>query len=88
MYLDELEMFVEEEPVADADFPESLGPANLGPDASSIFPLLGQPHPVVPVRSRPSKSWFGIHLLNLHTLSIIWPVTTAVVLSSSSVGIK
>ena len=53
MYLDVLEMLVEEEPVADADFPESLGPANLGPDASSIFPLLGQPHPVVPVRSRP-----------------------------------
>ena len=53
VYLDVFEMLVEEEPVADADFPESLGPANLGPDASSIFPLLGQPHPVVPVRSRP-----------------------------------
>ena len=51
--LNEFKVIVEEEAIADSDFSESFGSADLRPDASAIPTLSGETHPVVPVRSRP-----------------------------------
>ena len=48
-----LQMFIEEQTVADTDFTEGLGSRNFWAHARAVLPLRRVTHPVVPVAARP-----------------------------------